>query len=174
MLIATLGEQVELRMLEMRHVSEYHRLVCDNLDRLYWIAAMPTPEDSAKRIRAGLQRFVDGVGLDAGIFERGTLRGFAGLFHIDTGLQSAEIGYWIAKDAEGRGLATLSCRALLRYAFEELQLHRIELRCGSTNAASIAVAKRLGFRLEGRLREADRVRDQWDDFLIYGLLVHEW
>jgi ribosomal-protein-serine acetyltransferase len=174
MLIADLGEGAELRLLELRHAPEYHRLVCANLERLYWLPGAPSLPEAENRIRAGLGRLAEGSGFDAGIFERGALCGFAGLFHIDAGQQSGEIGYWIDRAAEGRGLATRACRALIDYGFAELSLHRIELRCGATNSRSRALAERLGFRPEGCLREADRLRDGWDDFLVYGLLAGEW
>jgi ribosomal-protein-serine acetyltransferase len=177
-LIADLGDegerQLELRLLEVRHAPEYHRLVCANLARLYWLPAAPSLADAENRIRAGLGRLAEGSGFDGGIFERGVLVGFAGLFRIDPGQQSGEIGYWIDRASEGRGLVTRACRALVDYGFTELGLHRIELHCGATNSRSQAVAERLGFRLEGRRREADRVGDHWDDFLVYGLLAGEW
>jgi ribosomal-protein-serine acetyltransferase len=173
-LIAGLGDEAELRLLEVRHASEYQRLVCANLARLYWLSGPPSLAEAENRIRGGLGRLAEGSGFDGGIFERGTLVGFAGLFHVDSGLQSGEIGYWIDQAAEGRGLVTRACRALTGYGFGEVDLHRIELRCGATNVRSQAVAGRLGLRLEGRLREAHRVGDRWDDFLLYGLLAWEW
>lgn len=173
MLIATLDEGVELRLLELRHAAEYYRLVGDNYGRLYWLPAEPTPESTERRLRGGLARFAEGTGVDGGIWDHGKLVGFAGLFDIDPSFQSAELGYWVDKGSEGRGLVTLACRALLEYAFEELKLHRVELRCAATNDRSIAVAERLGFRLEGRLVKADRVGGEWVDFLVYGLLDEE-
>jgi ribosomal-protein-serine acetyltransferase len=174
MLIATLDDGVELRLLELRHAGEYYRLVSDNYERLYWLPAEPTPETTERRLRGGLARFAEGTGVDAGIWDYGVLTGFIGLFDIDPTLRSAEIGYWIDKGAEGRGLITHSARAMLTYAFGELNLHRVELRCAAPNQRSIAVAERLGFRLEGRLVRADRMAGEWVDFLIYGLLEEEW
>jgi ribosomal-protein-serine acetyltransferase len=174
MLIATLDEGVELRLLELRHAPEYYRLVADNQERLYWLSAKPTRESTERRLRDGLGRFVEGSAVDAGLWDHGTLSGFIGLFGIDPSFQSAEIGYWVDKRAEGRGLITRASRVMLRYAFEELKLHRVELRCAATNKRSIAVAERLSFRLEGRLLKADRIAGEWVDFLIYGLLDEEW
>ena len=174
MLIAALGDEVELQLLELRHAAEYYRLVSDNHERLYWLPAPPTPESSERRLRAGLVRFADGTGMDAGIWDHGYLIGFCGLFDIDSAFLSAEIGYWLDKSVEGRGIMTRAARAVLKYAFDELKLHRVELRCAATNTRSIAVAERLGFRLEGRLVKGDRVSGEWVDFLIYGLLDEEW
>lgn len=174
MLIATLDDGVELRLLELRHAAQYFRLVADNYERLYWLPAEPTPESTERRLRGGLTRFAEGAGIDAGIWDHGVLSGFVGLFDIDYSFQSAEIGYWIDKGVEGRGLITRAASAMLKHAFEELNLHRVELRCAATNTRSMAVAARLGFRLEGRLVKGDRIAGEWVDFLIYGLLEEEW
>ncbi len=174
MLISTLDDEVELRLLELRHAAQYYRLVSDNYERLYWLPAEPTPESTERRLRGGLARFAEGTGVDAGIWDHGALVGFIGLFDIDTAFQSAEIGYWLDKGAEGRGLVTRAGRAMLQHAFDELKLHRVELRCAATNQPSIAVAERLGFRPEGRLVKADRIGSEWVDFLIFGLLDEEW
>ena len=174
MLIATLGDGIELRLLELRHAAEYYRLVAENYERLYWLPSEPTPESTERRLRGGLGRFAEGAGVDAGIWDHGRLSGFVGLFDIDASFRSAEIGYYVDKAAEGRGLITRAARAMLSYAFEDLKLHRVELRCAATNARSIAVAERLGFRQEGRLVKADRIGSDWVDFLIYGLLDEEW
>jgi ribosomal-protein-serine acetyltransferase len=174
MFIATLDDGVELRLLELRHAAEYYRLLSDNFERLYWLPAEPTPEGAERRLRAGLARFVEGAGVDAGIWDHGVLSGFVGLFDIDYSFLSAEMGYWIDKKSEGRGLVTRAACAILKHAFEDLKLHRVEVRCAATNARSIAVAERLGFRQEGRLIKADRIGTEWVDFLIYGLLDEEW
>lgn len=174
MLIATLGDGLELRLLELRHAPAYHRLTVRNYTRLYWLPAEPTLQDAERRLRAGLTRFADGTGVDGGIFDQGALVGFAGLFDIDPDFKSAEIGYWVDMSAEGRGLVHRAATALLRYAFEDLGLHRVALKCAATNTASMRVAERLGFRLEGRLLKADRVGEEWVDFLIYGMLEEEW
>jgi ribosomal-protein-serine acetyltransferase len=174
MLIATLGDGVELRLLELRHAAEYQRLVAKNYTRLYWLPSEPTLQDAERRLRAGLTRFAEGTGVDGGIFDHDRLAGFAGLFDIDPDFKSAEIGYWVDLASEGQGLVTRAGHALLRYAFDDLALHRVALKCAATNSASIKVAQRLGFRLEGRLLKADRIGDEWVDFLIYGLLEEEW
>ena len=73
---------------------------------LYWLPAAPSLAEAENRIRAGLGRLAEGSGFDGGIFERDTLVGFAGLFHVDPGQGSGELGYWLDQAAEGRGLVT--------------------------------------------------------------------
>ena len=66
MLIATLGDGTELRLLELRHAAAYHQLVARNYTRLYWLPGEPTAQDVERRLRAGLNRFAEGAGMDGG------------------------------------------------------------------------------------------------------------
>jgi len=63
---------------------------------------------------------------------------------------------------------------MLDYLFEELGLHRVEIRCGTGNTRSCAIPERLGFTREGLLREAEWVNDRWLDLLVWGMLEVEW
>jgi RimJ/RimL family protein N-acetyltransferase len=63
------------------------------------------------------------------------------------GPNAVEIGYWLAVNHTGRGLATRAADALTRVAFDVLGVDRIEIRCDRRNAASVRVPERLGYRL---------------------------
>lgn len=69
------------------------------------------------------------------------------------GLEALEVGYWLRRDAVGKGIATEIAGALVKVAFERDHVKRMDLLCDPDNVRSAAVAKRLGFTLEGRLRE---------------------
>jgi [ribosomal protein S5]-alanine N-acetyltransferase len=96
------------------------------------------------------------------------------LFDLDPRKRSAELGYAFAKQQWGHGYATESCVVLLRWAFNSLRLRRIAAVVASENTASIRVLRKLGFRLEGRRREAGRRNGRWADDLEYGLLRREF
>jgi RimJ/RimL family protein N-acetyltransferase len=64
------------------------------------------------------------------------------------------VGYWLAPDARGRGVATRGTRLVCRFAFDGLGLGYLGLNAAVGNAASNAVAQRLGFTLEGTMRSA--------------------
>ncbi|MEH0974894.1 GNAT family N-acetyltransferase [Micromonospora sp. CPCC 205546] len=89
----------------------------------------------------------------------GGLVGSCGLVSIDTGLRSAEIGYWTAPWARGTGVAVRASRAVARWAFDSLALRRLIWQAEVGNHASRLVALRAGFRVEGRLRLADPAPD---------------
>jgi RimJ/RimL family protein N-acetyltransferase len=63
-----------------------------------------------------------------------------------------EIGYWLRASAEGFGYVTEAVQLLTNYALDSLQANRLEIRCDELNVRSAAVPKRLGYVLEGRLR----------------------
>jgi len=95
----------------------------------------------------------EGTQLNWAIRCDGAWVGMIGLAHLDHG-GDAEIGYWMAADARGRGFLTEAARAVIGYAFDELELARIEWRAVVGNIPSARAARTLGFRYEGMLRQA--------------------
>jgi ribosomal-protein-serine acetyltransferase len=93
---------------------------------------------------------------------------------IDWQNRRTEIGYWLAPPFQGRGVMTKTCRFLVAYAFAELNLNRVEILCAVENLRSRAVPERLGFREEGVLRQAEWVRDHFNDLVVYAMLAEEW
>ncbi len=84
----------------------------------------------------------------------GTLVGQVSLHHIDREGGSGEIGYWLTPRGRGRGLGTAAVAAATTYAFDVLELARIELFHAVENEASCRLALRCGFLLEGTSRQS--------------------
>lgn len=96
------------------------------------------------------------------------------LANPDWDVPRVEIGYFLVKEATGKGYATEAANAAIRYAFEQLRVLRIDLRCAADNTASIQVAKRCGFTQEGCFRQYHRKKDgTLVDMLWFGLLHSE-
>jgi len=110
-----------------------------------------------------------------GIFNREEtkLLGGTGL-HPRIGDNELEIGYWIHKDYINQGLTTESTAALVKVAFEVIQIHRIEIHCDPANLASATIPRKLGFTHEGTLRAKTPFLDRWSDSMIWGLLKDEY
>jgi len=121
---------------------------------LPWAAAEPQSLDQKIELTRHFRGNFD-LGRDFvyAILERdgGGLVGGTGL-HPRCGPGGMEIGYWIRVDRTGRGYATEASSALVRVAFELLQLEFVEINCDPRNVASAAVPAKLGFRQEGLLR----------------------
>src|SRR5437764_1399828 len=137
---AQLRPDLYLSLLEERHASTVYALV--NHDREYlrewlpWVDATHTEDDTGSFIRSSLERFASNNGIAAGIWHRGDFCGVIGTHNIDWLNRRVEIGYWLAGDSQGQGVITDACRAMITYAFGELDLHRVEIRCGAENVRS--------------------------------------
>lgn len=141
---------------------------------LPWVKDVTGIDDTAGFIARAAEQEQDGKGTHYRILDHGVLAGVAGFHPIDWKNRNAEIGYWLGKDHIGRGLATMACRELLSEGFCLLDLNRIEIRCASGNARSIAVALRLGMTLEGTLREEEYLNGSFMDHHVFSILKREY
>jgi RimJ/RimL family protein N-acetyltransferase len=91
------------------------------------------------------------------------------------GLGALEIGYWLRRDAVGQGFATEMACAMVKTAFEFDKVKRMDLMCNPENTRSAAVARRLGFTFEGRLRDRQLAPyHQRGDLFCFTLLDSEY
>src|SRR5438874_1687533 len=96
---------------------------------LPWVDAATSVVDSLAYIQRSLDRFAKGEGLSCGIWERGRLVGGISIQNFDSANRKAEIGYWLREGAQGRGIMTRACVAVVDYAIAELKLHRVIIFC---------------------------------------------
>ena len=96
------------------------------------------------------------------------------LYNLDFSNRRAELGYALGRDYWGQGYMQEALQGLLEYAFETLDLRRLEADVDPRNKASIQTLERLGFQREGFLRERWEVGGEIQDALFYGLLRSEW
>ncbi|MEZ4632465.1 MAG: GNAT family protein [Deinococcales bacterium] len=88
--------------------------------------------------------------------------------------QEAEIGYSFKVSAWGQGFAFEALSALLDYAFNNLNLHRIIASTDPRNLRSCRLLERLGMRLEAEFKESLWFKGTWADDRIYAILAREW
>jgi ribosomal-protein-serine acetyltransferase len=139
-----------------------------------WVEMTKTIEDTKLFIEKCEKGFRAGVSADFGIWYEHAWIGSMGFHKIDKENSWAEIGYWIDKENEGKGLMTLCVEEMIRYGFDELHLHRLQIKCDSSNKKSKAIPDRLGFVCECILRENHKRDEAYTDELIYGLLDREY
>ena len=125
-----------------------------------WVTGEPLSTDErVARLRQFRGAFDLGQDFPYGVFDReGAFIGSAGL-HPRIGPGAIEIGYWIDRGHEGRGLVTEAAGALTRAAIELHGVERVEIRCDPENARSAAVARRLGYTQDATLRRRARRPD---------------
>jgi RimJ/RimL family protein N-acetyltransferase len=100
--------------------------------------------------------------------------GWCALVRWNPDYRSASMGYCLDDAAWGQGYATEACRAVLQWAFDTLDLNRVQAETDTRNAASARVLEKLGFVREGTLREDCVVNGEVSDSWVYGLIRREW
>jgi RimJ/RimL family protein N-acetyltransferase len=104
----------------------------------------------------------------------GELIGNCGIRMASAGAREADIGYELSPKQWGRGYATEAARAILRFGFTELKLHRIWSWCIAENVGSVRVLEKIGMQPEGRLRDKEYFKGRWWDTLLFAILEDEW
>ena len=88
--------------------------------------------------------------------------------------QTAFIGYWVGEDSAGHGYVPEGVVLVMRYAFEQLGLHRLEAAIVPRNTASLRVAEKLGLRSEGLAERFLQIQGVYEDHVRYAITVEEW
>ena len=89
-------------------------------------------------------------------------------------IQSCTIGYWIAKDCEGKGMMSESLELVKEFIFNELKLHRIEAACLPHNMPSLKVLLKNGFIKEGTARKLLKINDEWQDHTVLSFILDDF
>jgi ribosomal-protein-serine acetyltransferase len=137
---------------------------------LPWVDGTRSVADTEGFVQRSLDQTRRGEGFQACIEYRGQLAGVVGFVYLDPTNRRAEIGYWLGRAFQGRGIMTRACRRLVAYGFESLDLNRVEIRVDVDNRRSRAVPERLGFVQEAVLRESVQDRGQFRDVVMYARL----
>jgi ribosomal-protein-serine acetyltransferase len=172
-----LDDGVEIRLLHARDADTLHDLIVRNRDHLApsmaWVDAVIDASDTYAFLRAAEKEALEHTAFKAGIWRGTQLLGAVDLHDIDWNNACARIGYWLDRDETGRGIMTQAVRLLTEYAFDALELHRLEIRAQTENHRSRRIPERLGFTLEGVLRDVELLRGRYYDHALYALLFSE-
>ncbi|NUT34780.1 MAG: GNAT family N-acetyltransferase [Hamadaea sp.] len=143
----------------------------------YWDSPPWTEEERAERFIAVCRQMAEegtGARLAVDRDSDGAFIGWCTLNRWNPEYRSASLGYCFGEAAWGHGYATEAARALLGWAFDTLDLNRVQAEADTRNLASARVLEKLGFVREGTLREDCVVNGDVSDSWIYGLLRREW
>ncbi len=140
---------------------------------LPWVPYNNTPEASLRYAEACSLDWDSGRAVRFAIRDRaaGTLLGVVGLDACVHLHRSCELGYWLRRDATGRGLMTEAARACIDFAFGRMGVHRMRCAAATDNMPSLRVIGRLGFRFEGIARQAEFVGSRWLDHALFARLA---
>jgi len=178
MFLARLRPDLDLRLLEERHAAPVFALV--DRDREYlrewlpWVDSTQRQEDSLSFIRASLEQFASNSGFAAGVWWNEQFVGVVGTHKIDWLNRKVELGYWLGKNFQGQGIMTDASRAAVTHLLVEMDLNRVTIQCATGNAKSCAIPRRLGFSLEGTLRDGQLLNGRYEDLLMFAMLRRDW
>ena len=173
-----LDGDVWLRFSERHHASALHRRIDAEREHLagafVW-AQSPTPESIQARVDAALQQFRRSEGWHAELYLGAEPIGAVWLHDLQGPGGSTEMGYWLARAWQGRGLLTRALEGLHRHFFEGRGLGRVSIAVDPRNERSRAVTERLGYESEAVLRNAYPAPDgRPGDLAFYGILREDW
>jgi ribosomal-protein-serine acetyltransferase len=173
-----IDDDAELRLIEPQHAEQLDALIEQNRAHIKewaaWLKDDRTIEDTRAFIKRNLTRLAENDGFTVAVWYGGEMAGQVEYNYIDWVNRKTELGYWLGARFQGKGLITNSCRVLIRHAFEELKLNRVEMHCAVENRRSRRIPERLGFRQEGTLLQAEWMHDHFNDLVIYAMLASEW
>jgi RimJ/RimL family protein N-acetyltransferase len=150
---------------------------CNDPEIVRWLPVIPSPyseADAETYIDQSRESWEKGDSFNFAILDAETAR-LAGSISMRTKrFSTGHIGYWVAREARGRGVAPEALRTLCRWAVETLDVQRLELLTDVDNRGSQRVAEKAGFQREGILRSSLEYRDGTrGDSLSFSLLAHE-
>jgi ribosomal-protein-serine acetyltransferase len=140
---------------------------------LPWVPYNNNPEASMRYAEACAVDWDAGRAMRFAIRDKGS-RQLLGVVGLDACVhlhRSCELGYWLRRDAVGRGLMTESALSLVDFGFTRVGLHRIRCAAATDNVPSLRVIQRLGFHFEGIARQAELVGSRWLDHALFARLA---
>ncbi|KGR78243.1 GNAT family N-acetyltransferase [Ureibacillus sinduriensis] len=178
MFMYPVDEEINLRLVTERDAEEIFQMIDASRAHLRrwlgWLDHSMKVEDTKTNIKNNLLLFLTNEGLDTAIVYKGKIVGKIGFNKINKANQTAYVGYMLDEAYQGKGIMTRAAKAIVKIAFEEYELNKVEIHVAAENDKSRTIPKRLGFKEEGTIRSAEWLYDHYVDHVVYGMLRDEW
>lgn len=164
-----------LRAIRLEDADAFHPIYSDPETMRYWSdKPVKNLEQTLETVRADVEALAQGKGLFWSVCLDGAVIGKCVLFQFSMRNLRAEIGYVLRREFWGKGLMQEALGEVIRHAFEDLGLHRIEADTDPANQGSLKLLGKLGFENEGLFRQRWNVYGEWQDSVMLGLLKPDW
>lgn len=156
-----MDSNIDLRLLELSDASDFFELM--DSQREYFEQWLPFVQyiqnlnDSIAFVQSIVETSPEQNEFAFTIRKDDQLIGLIGIKPIDTVNKKTEIGYWLSQKEQNQGIMTQSVEKICNFAFEQLALHRITIKCAVDNERSKRIPQRLGFTFEGVERQSELV-----------------
>lgn len=170
------GDGLVLRMLVDADVPALYEIFSNHEVMRYWSwSPFESLRDAERLLEEIRGAFRERRLFQWGIVEGdGPVVGTCTLFQLDGRHRRCEVGFALARKVWGRGVGSRAVGTVLRFAFESLDVHRVEADADPRNERSLRLLERLNFKREGLLRERYHVSGEIQDAVVLGLLHSEW
>ena len=173
-----IDDQVQLHLARLEFASALFKQIDSQREYLRewlsWVDTTHSTDDTLKFLKESMKNNSNGKQLITVITHDNTPIGTAGFHRLDTAQATAELGYWLSAHQQKKGIMTKVVHALITHVFKTKATNRVEIRVASPNLKSKAIPIRLGFHLDGVLREGIIIHKKFYDIEVYSILKREW
>jgi ribosomal-protein-serine acetyltransferase len=177
-MILHVNQEINLELVSSKHVQGIYNLAESNRVHLRnwlpWLDRMKDVTFIENFVRNTELAYAAKTEYSFVILKDDEVIGRVGLYNINHSNCSGEIGYWIGESHQGKGIVAQSCIQILEFAFQTLNMNRVEIKCAVLNMRSQSIPVQLGFKLEGTLRSAELLHSEFHDLYLYSLLKEEF
>ncbi|OEF25575.1 GNAT family N-acetyltransferase [Vibrio rumoiensis] len=169
-----IDSDLRLALIERSFAKQYLEIVSNQQEYLsQWLAWPPhakTEDFFLRFVRQSLLDYAEGKSMTCVIIYQEKLVGNISFNTINHRLKTAEIGYWLSQEHQGKGIITRAVSKFIDIAFTDLDLEKIQISAGVDNLPSRKVCERLGMKLEGIISNSENLNGRIIDHAVYGLL----
>lgn len=176
--IAPIDDDITIRLLNYADVDSLYLLVTENRGYLQewlpWVIHYNSKKAAIDFIENSLKMYNENLEMQCAILYKENLIGVIGFHKFDWINNITSIGYWISEKFQGKGIISSCVNYLLGYAFNLINMNRVEIRCAVDNYKSSKIPVKFGFKLEGCLREAEFLNGKYLNINLYSLLKSDY
>jgi ribosomal-protein-serine acetyltransferase len=169
---------LELVLVKPSFAKDYYTIVCAQRDYLGQWLAWPVHADSEEFfllfVNKSIDDYTEGKSLTCAMVFEGEVVGNISFNTLSQALKKVEIGYWLSKDFQGKGIVTKSVLKFISYAFNQLDMEVVQISAAVGNTASRKVCDRLGFKLDGIIKNSENLNGRIVDHAVYSLNHEQW
>ena len=173
MLILEVDSNTKLHSVNRSYAKLYANLMNENYEPqnpcLSWPLDISTEDDFIEFIAVCKQNYLDGTGITFGIFHDNELIGSIEYTNINHKTKSTEVRGWIISPFLGKGILTKCCETMIEYAFNTLNLEKIDVQVAKNDDRCRAMCERLNMKLQGIRVNANVIQGNKSDIVVYSI-----
>ena len=168
------GSECKLVLPDKKYAKDIYKVIVEERLRLAkylpWVMDMKSVQDEEQFLEYSIEKIHKEEMMMFIILVDENVAGMIDLHNINRSSKRAEVGYWLSEKFEGYGIMTQSVDIIEKYSFNELKLHKLQIRVHPENYKSASVPQRLGYFKEATLVENEVLNGEYIDLDIFAKL----